>query len=91
MVMSDYDQRPNYVKDTKLVALMFGGLGYFYTDRQTDRRSLKQHQGARGGSSRPSIGDGGSRRCVCAFVSSSKPQNSDGMTATSGAPGFFRG
>ena len=39
MVMSDYDQRPNYVKDTKLVALMFGGLGYFYTDRQTDRQT----------------------------------------------------
>ena len=25
----------NSVKDTKIVALMFGGLGDFYTDRQT--------------------------------------------------------
>ena len=51
----------NSVKDTKIVALMFGGLGDFYTDRQTDRRSLKQ-QGRRSGAALPGpMRDGGSR------------------------------
>ena len=40
--------RINSVKDTKIVALMFGGLGDFYTDR----RSLKQ-QGRRSGAALP--------------------------------------
>ena len=55
----------NSVKDTKIVASMFGGLGDFYTDRQTDRqtdrRSLKQ-QGRRSGAALPGpMRDGGSR------------------------------
>ena len=36
---SSFDQRSKYVKDTKKVALMFGGLDIIYTDRQTDRQT----------------------------------------------------
>ena len=35
----------NKVKDTKIVALMFGGLGDFYTDRQTDRQTSRTDEG----------------------------------------------
>ena len=36
----------NNVKDTKKVALMFGGLDIIYTDRQTDRQYSKHYEGA---------------------------------------------
>ena len=50
----------NKVKDAKIVALMFGGLGDFYTDR----RSFKQ-QGRRSGAALPGpMRDGGSRSGV---------------------------
>ena len=58
------------VKDTKKVALMFGGLDIIYTDRQTDRQTdvvLNTKEGARSGSSRPDEGRGGPLRRVYGF------------------------
>ena len=59
----------NNVRDTKIVALMFGGLDIIYTDRQTDRQTdrhivLDTKEGARSGSSRTDEVRGESLRCA---------------------------
>ena len=54
------------VKDTKKVALMFGGLDIIYTDRHVVLDIIKE--GARSGSSLPDEGRGGPLRRVCVMA-----------------------